>query len=343
VVGAATLMLTFIARRLAATVGLLIVVSFITFVIFFVVPEWAGQTPYQLALAYVGRGASVKDVTMIETRLGLNQPFFPHYYDYVKAMFVGTNYFDGTQTVHCSAPCFGYSFRTNAEVWPTVLGVFPVTLSIAAGAAVLWLVFGVASGVVSAVLKGSIWDRASMFVSLLGVSLPIYFIAPMVMLVLCYHWSVLQPPTYVGILQNPGSWASNMILPWTTLAFGYAALYTRLTRAGMLDALNEDFTRTARAKGLSERKVIGKHALRAAVTPIITIFGMDVGALLGGAVLAEEAFSMHGVGQLALTAINEQDFPMIMGVTLFAAFFVILANLVVDVGYAALDPRVRLA
>ena len=342
-IGAATLMLTFIVRRLVATVGLLVVVSFITFVIFFVVPQWAGQTPYEMALSYVGKGASVKQITTIETRLDFNEAFLPHYFDYVKAMFVGTTYFDGSQYLHCSAPCFGYSFRTNVQVWPTVLGVFPVTLSIAAGAAVVWLVFGVASGVVSAVFKGSIWDRASMFVSLLGVSLPIYFIAPMAMLVLCYHWSVLQPPTYVGILQNPGSWAANMILPWTTLAFGYAALYTRLTRAGMLDALNEDFTRTARAKGLPERKVIGKHALRAALTPIVTIFGMDVGALLGGAVLAEEAFSMHGVGALALTAVNEQDFPMIMGVTLFAAFFVILANLVVDVGYAALDPRVRLA
>ena len=336
-------MLTFIVRRLVATVGLLIVVSFITFVIFFVVPQLAGQTPYQMALSYVGKGASPKNVVIIENRLGLNQPFFSHYFEYVKAMFTGATYFDGSQYEHCSAPCFGYSFRTHVEVWPTVLSVFPVTLSIAAGAAVLWLVFGVASGVVSAVLKGSIWDRASMFVSLLGVSLPIYFIAPMVMLVLCYHWSVLQPPTYVGILASPGSWAANMILPWTTLAFGYAALYTRLTRAGMLDALGEDYTRTARAKGLSERKVIGKHALRAAVTPIVTIFGMDVGALLGGAVLAEQAFSMHGVGELALTAINEQDFPMIMGVTLFAAFFVVLANLVVDVGYAALDPRVRLS
>ena len=341
-IGAATLMLTFIARRLVATVGLLVVVSFITFVIFFVVPQWAGQTPVQMATGYLGRGASPKNVAIIEARYGFNEPFLPHYFDYVKAMFVGATYFDGSQYVHCAAPCFGYSFRTHVEVWPTVLAVFPVTLSIAVGAAVLWLVFGVASGVVSAMLKGSIWDRASMFVSLLGVSLPIYLIAPMVMLVFCYHWSVLQPPTYVGILANPGSWATNMILPWICLAFGYAALYTRLTRAGMLDAMNEDFTRTARAKGLSERKVIGKHALRAALTPIVTIFGMDVGALLGGAVLAEQAFSMHGVGALALTAINEQDFPMIMGVTLFAAFFVILANLAVDIGYAALDPRVRL-
>jgi peptide/nickel transport system permease protein len=336
-------MLTFIARRLLAAVGLLIVVSFITFVIFFVVPQWAGQTPEQMARAYVGRGTTPAELQIVETRLGFNQAFIPHYFDYLKAMFVGTTYFDGTTYLHCSAPCFGYSFRTYQEVWPTVLSVFPVTLSIAIGAGALWLIFGVASGVVSAVFKGSIWDRASMFISLLGVSLPVYFIAPLAMLVLCYNWNLLPAPTYVGFTTNPASWAENMILPWTCLAFGYAALYTRLTRAGMLDAMNEDFTRTARAKGLPEHRVIGRHALRAAVTPIVTIFGMDFGALLGGAVLAEQAFSMHGVGALAINSIASQDFPMIMGVTLFAAMFVILANLVVDVAYAALDPRVRLS
>jgi peptide/nickel transport system permease protein len=336
-------MLTFIVRRLVAAVGLLIVVSFITFVIFFVVPQWAGQTPDMMARSYVGRGTSPAQLRIVEARLGFTDPFVQHYFDYVKAMFFGTTYNDGVQNVSCNAPCFGYSFRTYQEVWPTVLSAFPVTLSIALGAAVLWLVYGVASGVISAVFKGSIWDRASMFISLLGVSVPVYFIAPLSMLVFCYHWSILPSPTYVSFLQNPGSWAENMILPWVCLAFGYAALYTRLTRAGMLDALGEDYTRTARAKGLSEPRVIGKHALRAAVTPIITIFGMDLGALLGGAVLAEQAFSMHGIGSLAINSISTGDFPMIMGVTMFAAFFVILANLVVDVGYAALDPRVRLS
>lgn len=335
-------MLTFIARRLLAAVGLLIVVSFITFIIFFVMPQWAGETPGQMARAYVGRGTSAAQLQIVETRLGFNEAVIPHFFNFVKAMFVGATYNDGVQNVHCSAPCFGFSFRTYQQVWPTVLGAFPVTLSIAIGAGVVWLVFGVASGVISAVFKGSILDRASMFVSLLGVSIPVYFIAPLAMLVFCFHWSILPSPTYVGFLSNPASWAENMILPWVCLAFGYAALYTRLTRAGMLDALNEDFTRTARAKGLRESKVIGKHALRAAVTPIITIFGMDFGALLGGAVLAEDAFSMHGVGFLAIQAISSQDFPMIMGVTMFAAFFVIIANMLVDMGYAALDPRVRL-
>jgi len=336
-------MLTFLVRRLFAAVGLLIVVSFLTFCIFFLVPQLAGETPAQMALSYVGRGSNAQELLAVENRLGLNLPFFTHYFDYVKAIFVGTTYSDGVSTLQCNAPCFGYSFRTSQEVWPLILSEFPITLSIALGAAFFWLGFGILSGVVSAVKKGSFWDRASMTLSLLGVSLPVYFIAPLAMLIFCYHWNILPDPTYVPITQNPFSWASNLLLPWICLAFGYAALYTRITRAGMLDAMNEDFTRTARAKGLSERKVLGKHALRAAIPPIVTIFGMDFGALLGGAVLAEVSFSMHGVGWQAIAAIGSQDFPTIMGVTLFAAFFIILANLVVDMAYAALDPRVRLS
>lgn len=321
----------------------MLVVSFVTFVIFFLIPQWAGETPAQMAAAYVGKGTHGAALTAVENRLGLNEPFFLHYYQYVKAMFVGTQFSDGNSLLQCNAPCFGYSFRTYQEVWPLILSDFPITLSIAIGAAVVWLGFGVLSGVVSAIKKGSIWDRAFMTLSLLGVSLPVYFIAPLVMLIFCYHWSILPDPTYVPITQNPASWAENLILPWISLAFGYAALYTRITRAGMLDAMNEDFARTARAKGLSERRVIVKHALRAAIPPVVTIFGMDFGALLGGAVLAEVAFSMHGVGWQAIQAIGSQDFPVIMGVTLFAAFFIIIANLIVDVAYASLDPRVRLS
>ena len=336
-------MLTFLVRRVFAAVGLLVVVSFITFCIFVLVPQWAGETPQQMAMLYLGKGAKGPALVEVENRLGLNQPFFLHYFDYIKALFAGTQVSDGVSTLQCNAPCFGYSFRTYQEVWPLILSDFPITLSIALGAAFFWLCFGILSGVISAVKKGTIWDRASMTLSLLGVSLPVYFIAPLAMLIFCYHWNILPDPTYVSITQNPISWASNLILPWICLAFGYAALYTRITRAGMLDAMNEDFTRTARAKGLSERKVLGKHALRAAIPPIVTIFGMDFGALLGGAVLAEVSFSMHGVGWQAIQAIGSQDFPVIMGVTLFAAFFIIIANLIVDMAYAALDPRVRLS
>ncbi|MGH3417866.1 MAG: ABC transporter permease, partial [Actinocrinis sp.] len=196
---------------------------------------------------------------------------------------------------------------------------------------------GVLSGVISAVRKGSIADRASMGIALAGVALPVYFVGPLLEAA-TGQWST----TYVSFLDNPLQWAQHLLIPWIALAFGYAALYARMTRAGMLDALNEDFVRTARAKGLNARKVVFKHALRSAITPIITIFGMDIGAVLGGAVLLEATFSLPGLGQLAITSIQQGDFPMVMGVTLIAAFFIVIANIVVDVLYAAVDPRVRL-
>jgi peptide/nickel transport system permease protein len=336
-------MLTFIVRRLIAAVALLLIITLATFFIFYILPQWGGQTPEQLARAYVGRGTTEAQLQQVMARLGFDKPFFVQYFDYVRAIVAGTTYSDGTQTLQCNAPCLGYSFRNYEQVWPTIVSDFPITFSIAIGAGVLWLGGGVISGVISAVKRGTIWDRASMFTALLGVSLPVYFIGPVLALLLAYNTSILPVPEYVPFLQNPGSWASHLILPWVALAFGYAALYTRLTRAGMLDALGEDYTRTARAKGLSEGKVIRKHALRAAITPIITIFGMDLGTVLGGAVLAEKSFGFNGIGALAITAIGNSDFPTVMGVTLFGAFFIVLANMVVDILYASLDPRVRLS
>jgi peptide/nickel transport system permease protein len=335
--------LTFIIRRLFAAVGLLLVVSMVTFMIFYLLPQWGGQTPESMAASYVGKQQNPAAVQAVITRLGFNQPLLVHYWNYIRAIFTGTTYSDGVNLIRCPAPCLGYSFRNFQQVWPTLTSDFPVTLSIALGASVFWLVFGVGSGVISAVRRGSFLDRGFMFVALLGVALPVYFVAPLTMLVFVYKWQIFADPTqYVGFTQNPLQWASHLLLIWLVLAFGYAALYTRLTRAGMLDTLGEDFVRTARAKGLSERKVIYKHALRAVITPIVTIFGLDLGAVLGGAVLAEIAFSQKGIGNLAIQAIGDQDFPTLMGVTLFAAAFVVLANLVVDVLYAVLDPRVKL-
>jgi peptide/nickel transport system permease protein len=180
-----------------------------------------------------------------------------------------------------------------------------------------------------------------MGVALAGVSLPIFFTGLLVLDLFSYRWPVFRNVTYVGITTNPLLWAKNLVLPWITLAFLYAALYARLTRAGMLETMSEDYIRTARAKGLPEHTVIVRHGLRAALTPIITIFGMDLGALLGGAVLTETTFSLPGLGQFTLVAINNQDLPEILGVTMLAAFFIIIANLVVDILYAVVDPRVR--
>jgi peptide/nickel transport system permease protein len=180
-----------------------------------------------------------------------------------------------------------------------------------------------------------------MGIALAGVSLPIYFTGLVLLTLFSYKWNILPNVHYVGFLSNPISWARNLLLPWISLAFLYAALYARLTRAGMLETLGEDYIRTARAKGLSERRVIGRHALRAALTPVVTIFGLDLGQLLGGAILTEYTFGLIGIGHLSVDAIFRQDLPVILGVTLFAAFFIVIANLIVDVLYAFVDPRVR--
>jgi len=205
----------------------------------------------------------------------------------------------------------------------------------------LWLVGGVTIGVISALKRGTLFDRFSMGLALAGVSLPIFFTGLISLELFSYKWPIFPNVTYVSITTSPLLWARNMVLPWITLAFLYAALYARLTRAGMLETMSEDYIRTARAKGLPERTVIVKHGLRPALTPIITIFGMDLGALLGGAVLTEATFSLHGLGQFTILAINNQDLPEILGVTMLAGFFIIIANLVVDILYAVVDPRVR--
>ncbi len=334
-------MITFIIRRLIATVFLLIVVSMITFAIFFLIPRLAGQNSYQLATEYVGRNPSRAAVLQVEAKLGLDHPLWVQYWNFVKGIVVGAHYNSGTSTTYCPPPCFGYSFKTQQPVWPQMVSDLPVTLSLAIGAAVLWLVGGVAIGVISALKRGSLFDRFSMGIALAGVSLPIFFTGLISLVLFSYKWPIFPNVTFVPFTQNPFLWARNLVLPWVCLAFLYAALYARLTRAGMLETMNEDYIRTARAKGLPERTVIFKHGLRAALTPIVTIFGMDLGLLLGGAIITEYTFSLHGLGLFTILAIDNQDLPEILGVTMLAAFFIVLANLVVDVLYAVVDPRVR--
>jgi peptide/nickel transport system permease protein len=207
---------------------------------------------------------------------------------------------------------------------------------------VLWLIGGVSVGVLSALRRGSIFDRFSMGIALAGVSLPVFFTGLIALELFSYKWPLFPDVHYVPLTTNPLLWARNLVLPWVTLAFLYAALYARLTRAGMLETMGEDYIRTARAKGLAERKVVVKHGLRSALTPIITIFGLDLGLLLGGAILTETTFSLPGLGQFTILAIQNQDLPEIMGVVMIASFFIVIANLVVDILYAVVDPRVRL-
>jgi peptide/nickel transport system permease protein len=331
----------FIIRRLFATVLLLIIVSMITFAIFFLLPRLAGQNTYDLAAQYVGKNPIPSQIHAIEIRLGLNEPLQVQFGRFLKGIVAGENFTDGNSVVHCPAPCLGYSWKSQQPVWPLLTSNIPVTLSLAAGAAVIWLISGVAIGVVSALKRGSFIDRLSMATALAGVSLPIFFTGAIALLLFSFHWHIFNVQ-YVGITQNPFQWARNLVLPWFALAFLYSALYARLTRAGMLETMNEDYIRTARAKGLPERTVIVKHGLRAALTPILTIFGLDLGLLLGGAVLTEYTFSLHGLGLFTIEAIDNSDLPEIMGVVLLASFFIVIANLIVDILYAAIDPRVRL-
>ena len=333
-------MITFIIRRLLVSVLLLLLVSLITFAIFFLIPRLAGQTSYSLAAQYVGRNPIPSQIRAIEIKLGLNEPIWVQYGRFVKGIVFGYTYSSGPSRTYCPPPCLGYSWRSQQPVWPQLTSNIPVTLSLAAGAAVIWLVSGVAIGVVSALKRGTIFDRLSMGTALMGVSLPIFFTGQIALLLFSFKWQIFNVQ-YVGITQNPLLWAKALVLPWITLAFLYSALYARLTRSGMLETMNEDYIRTARAKGLPERTVIIKHGLRAALTPILTIFGLDLGLLVGGAVLTEYTFSLHGLGLFTIQAIGNSDLPEIMGVVLLAAFFIVIANLIVDVLYAVVDPRVR--
>ncbi|MBO0655172.1 MULTISPECIES: ABC transporter permease [Streptomyces] len=332
-------MFAYIVRRLVAVIVMLLVVTLVTFGIFFAIPKLTGSDP---ALLYVGKQADPETIEGIRQKLELGDPVLVQFWHFVSGIVAGRDYTGGGTSVHCDVPCFGYSFRTEQDIWPVLQDRLPVTLSLAAGACVLWLLGGVITGVVSALKRGSLWDRAAMTVALGGVSLPIYFTGLLSLAVFSYGLGWLDGE-YVDFAESPGEWFGGLILPWVTLAFLYAAMYARLTRATMLEILGEDYIRTARAKGLREPVVIGKHAMRSTMTPVLTILGMDLGALVGGAILTETTFNLPGLGQAAVKAIGDRDLPLILGVTLIAAAAVVLANLVVDLLYAVIDPRVRLS
>lgn len=321
---------------------MLLVVTAVTFGIFFLLPRLAGQTVDQLAQQYIGKNPSASDIAAVKHNLGLDQPLYVQFWHFIKGIVAGTTYDLGPTTAHCDAPCFGYSFKTHVEVWPQLTSRLPVTASLAVGAAVLWVVSGVIAGVISALKPRSFLDRTFMGVALAGVSLPMFFTGQLAILLFTIQWPIFGR-TYVDFTENPSQWANTLFPAWCSLALLYSAIYARLTRSGMLETMNEDYIRTARAKGLRERKVVVRHGLRAALTPLITVFGMDIGLLLGGAVITETVFSLHGVGEYAVKAIQDNDLPPILGVTLLAALFVVIANLLVDLLYAAADPRVRLS
>ncbi|KPL19594.1 MAG: ABC transporter permease [candidate division Zixibacteria bacterium SM23_81] len=313
-------MTAYLLRRLIWVVLLLAGVSLATFVIFFQIPS----NPAELV---AGKNATPEMIANIERRLGLDQPWYVQYWRFLHRAIRGD---------------LGFSYITQQEVAPILLAAFPVTLSLAIGAAIIWLAIGIPIGVLSALKPRSLPDRLAMIFALVGISTPVFWLGLVMLKVFADTLGCFPLGDYMEISRGGFfSWMHHLILPWITLAFLYAGWYARMTRANMLETLGEDYVRTARAKGLAEGKVVFKHVLRNSLTPVVTMFGMDLGYLLGGAVLTETVFGLPGIGGLAWRAIQQRDLPMVMGAVVFAAVFIILANLVVDLFYAVLDPRVR--
>ena len=275
--------------------------------------------------------------------MGTNLPWYQQLWEFLSGIVTGRQFGHGDAAVICAAPCFGYSFQQNASVTELIVSRFPVTASIAVGAAILWLVTGVSGGVVSALKRGTWMDRTVMTMAIAGVSAPSYLVGLLAILVFGFTLGWFPTGGYVPFTEDPVQWFTHLVLPWCTLAFISAAIYARLTRGQMIEQMGEDYIRTARAKGLTESRVISRHALRNAIIPVVTIFGLDLGALLGGTVITEKVFSMQGLGALLIDAVHSLDLQLVVGFTLFAAFLIVFANFVVDVLYVFVDPRVKAA
>jgi peptide/nickel transport system permease protein len=319
-------MILYVARRLLWTIVVVLCVIGITFIVFYKLP--AGNP----ALRFAGKSPTPQELSEITHRLGLDRPWYVQFGRYAYHFFTGDRY---------GWPGLGYTFASGASVKSLVFARAPRTLLLIAGAAVLWLVGGVAIGIVSAVKRRTAVDRVAMGFALFGISTPVFWLGLMMLYVFWSRLGWAGGTGYVSPVSSFSGFFSHMILPWITLAMLYAAFYARMTRNNLLETLGEDYIRTARAKGLSERRVIFKHGLRATLTPIVTMFGMDVALLVGGAVITESVFNIQGLGYLAINSALNQDLPIVAGVVLLAAVAVALANLVVDVLYAFIDPRVR--
>jgi len=326
---------TYIIRRVVAMILMLIALSMVVFLLFQALPA-------DPAALTCGKSCNPQVIAQNRIRLGYDKPLYVQYGQFVKGIVAGRTYGSGTQQFECPAPCLGYSFNRGENVTTLIVDRFPVTAVEAVGACVLWLITGVLVGIIAAIKRGRWQDRVSMGGALIGYSFPTFFIGLVLQYFIIFKFRIMDYPAYTPLKEDPAAWLKSFILPWITLALVFAAFYSRLTRNQMLETLGEDYIRTARAKGLSERVVIGKHGLRAGLTPIVTAAGLDLATLLGGVVITEQIFALPGLGSLALGSVLQSDLPLIIGTVLVAAAFVILANLIVDLLYAVIDPRVRL-
>ncbi len=323
-------MIRYIIRRLLYMVLVLIVIVAISYSIFFLLP---GGGTDAVAARFGGRQPTPEIIAQVKQQFGLDKPLYEQFFNFTKHLFIGDQY---------GWPGLGLSFVLRQPLKPVLLQRMWVTIQLALGAAVVWLLVGIPIGVLSALKPRSFFDRAAMTFALIGISMPVFFIGPLALYVLVYKWGILPGSGYYAVgKEGIGPWFSHFILPWCVLALLYAAFYARLSRANLLDVMGEDYMRTARAKGLPERTVIVHHGLRSSLTPLVTVFGLDLAGLLAGAVITETVFNLPGIGQFAVRAVFSLDLYTILDVTIIAAFFVTLANLVVDIVYAFLDPRVR--
>ena len=326
-------LLRYISFRLLGIVVVLLFIAVITFAIFYLLPS-------DPARAACGRPCTPANLEKLSLFMGIDQPWFVQLGEFLKGIVFGRSFGTGV-AVDCNAPCFGYSFLRNSSVTDLVIARFPATASIAIGAAVLFLLIGVASGLIASLKRNTFLDRGIMTVSIAGVSTPVYLAGILAILIFGFALRLFPTSGYVPFEDSPIEWLRRLVLPWISLAFVSAAVYARLTRAEMLEVMGQDYIRTARAKGLRERRVIGRHGLRTALLPVVTVFGLDLGALLGGAVVTERVFGIPGMGSLLIEAVAYVDVQLIVGLTLFAAFAVVLLNFLVDLAYGILDPRVR--
>ncbi|MGH3409929.1 MAG: ABC transporter permease [Streptosporangiaceae bacterium] len=317
-------MIRLLARRLASGIVVLWIISVAVFALFFI-------APHNVARAIAGRQATPATVADVARRLGLNRPILDQYGSFIWKLLHGN---------------LGYSYYNSEPVTSLIGSRIGVTISLTVGGAVLWLIIGISTGVLAATHPRSIIDKGATFFAVFFYSMPTFLLGLILLYFLFFQLHLAGIPIfpgsgYVSIFTSPASWAQHLILPWIAVALTTAATYTRLTRAGMLEILGEDYIRTARAKGVSERRVTYRHALRAALTSVVTQLGIDIGVLLGGAVVTENIFGLPGLGQLAIQSVTQQDLPVIIGIVMLAATFVVACNFAVDMLYAVLDPRVR--
>ena len=314
-------MARFVVRRLFSMLVVLFAVSVLTFLIFNVIPN--GDPAVRMA----GKQPTESQIEAIREEWGFDENIVVQYGTTMEKLFTGDM----------------VSYFTQLDVVDEIIKGIPRTLSLAIGAAIIWMAFGVGLGLFTAMRAGKVSDTFLTVLALIGISMPVFWIGALMNHYLGFELGLFPNGGYVEFAENPADWAYHLILPWTALSILFIGVYSRVLRSNVLDTINEDYVRTARAKGLSERRVLFKHVLRNSLIPVVTLWGLDFAVVIGGgAILTETVFNLQGVGQYAADAILQLDVPPVLAVTMFGAFFVVVVNAFVDIAYAALDPRIRL-